>query len=71
MTSGELTRAIFTANDVALQWYAVTHQTAVPGAPGSVVMTSPPGGGFSATFGSGTLVLAALGLLAVVFIMKS
>jgi len=70
MTSQELSHAIFAANDVALQWYAVTHQTAIPGAPGTVVIGTPPGGGLSATFGSGTMLLIGVALLAVVFLVK-
>lgn len=65
MTQQELAAAIFAANDVALQWYAVTHNQPVAGAPGTITV-SPRG----ATFGSGTLVLAGLALLAVVFLLK-
>jgi len=70
MTQGELTHAIFAANDVALQWYAVTHQQAIPGAPGTVVVSTPPGGGLGMTFGSGTMVLAVIAIVAAVLILK-
>lgn len=70
MTSQELAAAIFAANDVALQWYAVTHQTAVPGTAGSIVVQTPPGGGISASFGPGTLLLVGVALVAAVFIFK-
>jgi hypothetical protein len=65
MSSEDLGRAIFAANDVALQWYALTHQTTVPGAPGTVTIT-PTG----ATFGSGTLILAGLLIVGLVIVLK-
>lgn len=70
MTQQELAGAIFAANDIALQWYAVTHQQAVPGTPGSIVVSRPPDGGFSASFGSGTLLLVGAVILAVVLLAK-
>ena len=70
MTQDSLSRAIFSANDVALQWYAVTHNMAVPGSPGSVVVSTPQGGGLSASFGSGTLLLVGLVIVAAVLILK-
>ena len=69
MTQSDLARAIFAGNDVAMQWYALTHQTQVPG-PGTVNIATPPGGGINATFGSGTLVLVALGLIALIYALK-
>jgi len=70
MTGRELAAAIFAGNDVARQWYAVTHQTAIPGAPGSVVVQTPPGGGLSATFGSGTLLLVGIVALGAIFLLR-
>jgi len=70
MTSQELAAAIFAGNDVALQWYAVTHNQAIPGAPGTVVLQTPPGGGLSASFGSGTMLLVGVAIIALVFILK-
>jgi hypothetical protein len=71
MTAQELSAAIFAGNDVALQWYAVTHNTAIPGAPGSVVVQTPPGGGLSATFGSGTMLLVGVIAIAAIFLLRS
>jgi len=70
MTSRELAAALFAGNDIALQWYAVTHNTQIPGAAGSVVVQTPPGGGLSATFGSGTLLLVGIVVLGAVFLLK-
>lgn len=70
MTQQELAAAIYAANDIGLQWYAVTHQTQVPGTPGSIVVQRPSDGGFSATFGSGTLLLVAAAIVAAVLILK-
>ena len=70
MTQQELAAAIYAANEIGLQWYAATHQTAIPGTPGSVVVTQPAGGGFSASFGSGTLLLAAAVIIAAVLLLK-
>lgn len=66
MTSSDVQQAIFAGNDIAMQWYALTHQTVVPGGPGTITVQTPPGGGLNATFGSGTLVLVGLGLIALV-----
>jgi len=70
MTSQDVARAIFAGNDVAMQWYALTHQTAIPGAAGTVVVTSPESGGFSASFGSGTLLLIGAAIIGLVLILK-
>ena len=66
MTASELGQAIFAGNDVAMQWYALTHQVTVPG-PGTISV-SPESG--SVQVGSGILVLAALLVLAAIFLLK-
>lgn len=68
MTRQELAAAIFAANDVALQWYQATHSDAP--AAGRVIIAPQPGGGLSASFGSGTLVLVGVALIAVVVLLK-
>jgi hypothetical protein len=71
VTQSEMLQAIMAGNEVALQWYAVTHGQQLPAAPGSVSVYRPPGGtGWSASFGSGTLVIGALVIIGLVIVFK-
>ena len=45
-TGEDLATAIMLGNQVALQWYAVTHDTAVPGTSGSVIISPRDSGGY-------------------------
>lgn len=69
-TSSDLANAIMMGNQVALQWYAVTHQTAIPGTPGSVVISPTSGGGYSASFGSGSLLIVGLLVVGAIILLK-
>lgn len=70
MTREDMMVGVMAANDIALQWYAITQDKPLPGRTGgSVVLSSSPGG-VSATFGGGTLLLAALAIVAVVYAIK-
>jgi hypothetical protein len=66
MTASELSQAIFAGNDIAMQWYGLTHQVAIPGAG---TMTINPESG-SVQVGSGILILGGLLLLAAIFLLK-
>jgi len=68
MTSAELGSAIYAANDVALQWYLATHPTAPAG--DRVVIQPTAGGGLAASFGSGTLLLVGVAIIAAVVLLK-
>lgn len=63
-TTQDLGDVIMAGNDIALQWYALTHQTTIPTRnPG--IYTPLPGGG-SLAVNPNTLVLLVLGIVAVV-----
>lgn len=69
-TGEDLATAIMLGNQVALQWYAVTHNTAIPGTPGSVVISPTSSGGYSASFGSGSLLIIGLLIVGAIVLMK-
>lgn len=69
MTTADVQHAIFAGNDIAMQWYALTHPTQ-PGM-GGVVLQPLPGGGSSLQIGSSTmLVIGALVLVAAVVLLN-
>jgi hypothetical protein len=67
-TSEDLGDVIMAGNDVAMQWYAMTHQTQVPTrSPG--IYTPLPGGG-SVAIDPKTVVLLILGVIAIFVFAK-
>jgi len=67
-TTNDLGDVIMAGNDVAMQWYAMTHQTQVPTrAPG--IYTPLPGGG-SVAIDPKTVVLLVLGVIAIFMFAK-
>ena len=66
MTASDLSQAIFAGNDIAMQWYGLTHQVAIPGA--GTVTVNPESG--SVQVGSGILVLGALLIIGAIFMLK-
>jgi len=68
MTSQELGAAVYAANDIALQWYLATHATAP--AADRVVIQPVAGGGLAASFGSGTMLLVGVAIIAAVVLLK-
>ena len=69
MDTSDLTSAIFAGNDMAMQWWALTHQTALP-SPGTVVLQPTSRGGSSLQIGSGALLLIALVVIGGVILLK-
>jgi hypothetical protein len=66
MTGSDLGKAIFAGNDIAMQWYALTHQVQIPG-PGTVTVNPNSG---TVQVGSGILVLIALIAVGGFFLLK-
>jgi hypothetical protein len=63
-TTQDLGDVIMAGNDVAMQWYAMTHQTTIPTrSPG--IYTPLPGGG-SVAIDPKTVVLLVLGVIAII-----
>ncbi len=68
MNSQDVSRIVMAGNDIALQWYALTHDRELP--TGSIVVSPTGSGGVSASFSPGTLMLAGLVIVAAVLIFK-
>jgi hypothetical protein len=68
MTSQDVSRIVMAGNDIALQWYALTHDRELP--TGSISITPTGSGGVSATFAPGTMLLMAAVVVAAVLIFK-
>jgi len=66
MTASDLSQAIFAGNDIAMQWYGLTHQVAVPG-PGTITVNPERG---SVQVGSGVLIIVGLLVIGAVFLLK-
>lgn len=66
MNSQDLQNAIFAGNNIALEWYLVTHpQAHPPGVPAGTIAITPT----SASLGSG-IILLALGVVALLVLSK-
>lgn len=70
MTKDDLLSAIGAGNDVAMQWYALTHQQTLPSAT-SIIAQRNAAGQASLQIGSGTIVLLGLAIVAVVLIVNN
>ena len=70
MTTQDLQQAIFAGNDIAMQWYALTHQQTGAQQQSVIVRPNPLGGG-SATFSTGTLVIAGIAIIAAVYLLRN
>lgn len=70
MDRSDLGQAIYAGNDIAMQWYALTHQVVTPGVGTLTMQTNPDTGRTSLQVGSGALVLVGLALVAAVLILK-
>lgn len=68
MDSRDLTAAIFAGNDVAMQWYALTHNVPMPGAGTIQVQHTPQGS--SLQLGAGGLVLIGLVVIGAIIVLK-
>jgi hypothetical protein len=66
MDARDLSQAIFAGNDIAMQWYGLTHQVAVPGA--GTITVNPERG--SVQVGSGVLVIIGLLVVGAIFLLK-
>jgi hypothetical protein len=66
MTASDLSQAIFAGNDIAMQWYGLTHQVAIPNA-GTVTVNPNTG---SVQVGSGILILVGLLAIGAIFLLK-
>lgn len=66
MNASDLSQAIFAGNDIAMQWYGLTHQVSIPG-PGTVTVNPQSG---SVQVGSGILVLVAIVAIGAIFLLK-
>jgi hypothetical protein len=66
MTASDLSKAIFAGNDIAMQWYGLTHQVTIPNA--GTVTVNPNSG--TVQVGSGILVLIALIAVGGFFLLK-
>lgn len=66
MNASDLSQAIFAGNDIAMQWYALTHQVTIPG-PGTITVNPERG---SVQVGSGVLVIVALLAVGAIFLLK-
>lgn len=68
MTREDLGSAIYAANDIGMQWYALTHQVAQPGIGTMTYRTN--GDSSSVQLGSGALVVIGLAVVAVVLLAR-
>jgi hypothetical protein len=66
MDARDLSQAIFAGNDIAMQWYGLTHQVTIPNA--GTVTVNPNSG--TVQVGSGILVLIALVVVGGFFLLK-
>jgi len=66
----DLAAAIMAGNEAVMQWYALTHQTTIPVNPNTPIYEQPLPGGGRLTLPSNTLLILALGAVALVLLLK-
>lgn len=70
-SGSDLAQAIMAGNQVAMQWYAVTHQQQATPSIGGMVIQPTTTGGYSASFGTGSLaLLLILGVVVVIAVTR-